>query len=633
MATTIKLKYGSGAPSASNLVQGEPALDLTNKRLYSENGSGAVVEIGSNPSSLSIGGAAVTSTPAELNYNDTGAAVGTVVASKTVTADSNKDVSSFRNITLTGELDAGSLDVSGNVDIDGVLETDALSLNGTTVTATAAQLNVLAGVTAFVDQDNMAANSATSIASQQSIKAYVDAQTGASSSTTATFANLDATTSLQVPDGATGARPGSPAVGNFRYNTTLNTFEGYSNAGWGEIGGGGANLTTNNFTGNGSTTGFTLGINPEVEQNTFVYIDGVYQQKNTYSTSGTTLTFSTAPPNGASVEVMSMTATTSIVGTVSDNAITTAKIANGNVTVAKMAANSVDSDQYVDGSIDTVHIADSQITVGKMAVNSVDSDQYVDGSIDTAHIADDQVTGAKLANNIDIAGTLDVTGLLTADAGVTVVGALTLGGTAVTSTAAELNILDGVTATATEINRLDGVASVIKTAGLETIYVPAAAMYPNTTDGSSDLEQVELSNGPELKCLDFAAAADDFAQFTVIFPKSWNEGTVTFQAFWTVTGTNTGTVAWGLSGISFADNASINTAFGTQVVATAKAFSGTSNDMTVSAVSGAVTISNAAVDTQTYFQVSRDVSADSQSGAARLLGIKLFFTTDAANDA
>jgi hypothetical protein len=175
--------------------------------------------------------------------------------------------------------------------------------------------------------------------------------------------------------------------------------------------------------------------------------------------------------------------------------------------------------------------------------------------------------------------------------------------------------------------------SPVKVAGLETIYVPAAAMYPNTTNGASDLEQVELSNGPELKCLDFAAAADDFAQFTVIFPKSWNEGTVTFQPFWTVTGTDTGTVAWALSGVSFADNASIDQAFGTQVVATAKAFSGTSNDMTVSAVSGAVTITNAAVDTQTYFQISRDVSADSQTGDARLLGIKLFFTTDAANDA
>jgi len=105
--------------------------------------------------------------------------------------------------------------------------------------------------------------------------------------------------------------------------------------------------------------------------------------------------------------------------------------------------------------VKTSVLADDAVTVAKMAVNSVDSDQYVDGSIDTAHIADDQVTGAKLANNIDIAGTLDVTGLLTADAGVTVVGALTLGGTAVTSTAAELNILDGVTATAAEVNYLD----------------------------------------------------------------------------------------------------------------------------------------------------------------------------------
>ena len=55
--------------------------------------------------------------------------------------------------------------------------------------------------------------------------------------------------------------------------------------------------------------------------------------------------------------------------------------------------------------------------------------------------------------------------------------------------------------------------------------------------------------------------------------------------------------------------------------------------MMVSAVSGAVTIASAAVDTMTYFEIHRDVSADTQTGAARLLGIKLFFTTDAANDA
>jgi trimeric autotransporter adhesin len=86
---------------------------------------------------FSIEGTAVTATGAELNYSDTGAAVGTVVASKVVTADANKDVASFRNITLTGELDAGSLDVSGDADIDGTLEADAMTLNGTAITATA----------------------------------------------------------------------------------------------------------------------------------------------------------------------------------------------------------------------------------------------------------------------------------------------------------------------------------------------------------------------------------------------------------------------------------------------------------------------------------------------------------------
>ena len=205
----------------------------------------------------------------------------------------------------------------------------------------------------------------------------------------------------------------------------------------------------------------------------------------------------------------------------------------------------------------------------------------------------------------------------------------------VTSTAAELNILDGVTSTAAELNKLDGVGT-LKQAGLETIWVPATAMYPNTTQGCSALAQVELSNGPELKCLDFDPSAnDEHAQFTVAFPKSWNEGVVQFQAFWTVTGTNDGSVAWGLSCVSFPNNADMNHSdgFGTNVVATALDHSGTSNDMMVSAVSGDVTIRNAAVDTMKVFQVMRDISADDQTGDARLLGIKLFFTTDAANDA
>ena len=92
-------------------------------------------------------------------------------------------------------------------------------------------------------------------------------------------------------------------------------------------------------------------------------------------------------------------------------------------------------------------------------------------------------------------------------------------------------------------------------------------------------------------------------------------------------------MAWGLSGTAIADNDSCNTAFGTNVVATAKAHSGTSNDLNVSAESGAVTIAGSpSTDELVFFQVMRDVSADDQSGDARLLGLKILFTTDAAND-
>ncbi len=198
---------------------------------------------------------------------------------------------------------------------------------------------------------------------------------------------------------------------------------------------------------------------------------------------------------------------------------------------------------------------------------------------------------------------------------------ITIGSTAVTTTAAELNKLDG--------------AGTLKQAGLETIWVPATAMYPATTNGSSALTQVETTAlRPDLMVLDFAAAADDFAQFSIGFPKSWNEGTVTFQVFWTPSNTNTDNCIWSLQGVSVADGATIDVAYGTAVSVT-DAGIGTVEDQQVSPVSGDVTITNAAVDTQTYFQIFRDANAgtDTFSGVARLLGVKIFFTTDAANDA
>ena len=59
------------------------------------------------------------------------------------------------NVMIKGELNAASLDISGNVDVDGTLETDAFSINGTSVTSTAAELNILDGVTSTTAELNI----------------------------------------------------------------------------------------------------------------------------------------------------------------------------------------------------------------------------------------------------------------------------------------------------------------------------------------------------------------------------------------------------------------------------------------------------------------------------------------------
>ena len=182
---------------------------------------------------------------------------------------------------------------------------------------------------------------------------------------------------------------------------------------------------------------------------------------------------------------------------------------------------------------------------------------------------------------------------------------------------------------------LQGAGSALKIAGLETMWVPASAMYGATTN-PADSQQVETTAvRPDMKVLDFDAATDEFAQFSVAFPKSWNEGTVTYQVYWTPSSTDTGDCIFGLQGVAIGDGDTIDVAYGTAVDVT-DAGIGTIEDQQVSAVSSAITIAGSpAVDQQTYFQLYRDANAggDTFTGDARVLGIKIFYTTDAANDA
>ena len=125
--------------------------------------------------------------------------------------------------------------------------------------------------------------------------------------------DINTTGALRVPDGTTAQRPGSAVAGMFRYNTTDNQFEGYTTE-WGAIAGGGggsSDIERNTFSGNGSTTQFTLTSPITDEVNTQVYVDGVYQSKLNYSSAGNVITFSSAPHAGTdNIEVINVKAVT-----------------------------------------------------------------------------------------------------------------------------------------------------------------------------------------------------------------------------------------------------------------------------------------------------------------------------------
>jgi len=224
-----------------------------------------------------------------------------------------------------------------------------------------------------------------------------------------------------VPSGSTGNRP-TGVAGAFRYNSTTGAFEGYTDQ-WGDIGGSGAtSVSLTEATGDGSTTAFTLSTAPGSENNTQVFIDGVYQEKGTYAVSGTTLTFSTAPPNGSSVEVTGFSE--SSVGTPGDGTVTTAKLADDAVTAAKLASSAVVTASIVDDAVTaaklassavvTASIVDDNVTQAKIADDAVGADQLAASAVVTASIVDDAVTQAKIADDAVGADQLAASAVVTA---------------------------------------------------------------------------------------------------------------------------------------------------------------------------------------------------------------------------
>lgn len=170
---------------------------------------------------------------------------------------------------------------------------------------------------------------------------------------------------------------------------------------------------------------------------------------------------------------------------------------------------------------------------------------------------------------------------------------------------------------------------VVAMTGKQTIYIPASAMTARITSGATASSR-EI-NSITVPTMAFPDGADTGANFSIAFPKNWNAGTVTYQAFWTAA-SGSGTVEFELRGGSFANDAAINvTGLGTAVAVSDTLIA--ANDVHVTSESSAVTLSNAADDTMSFFEIIRDISDDTLAVNAELIGIKFHYTTDAGNDA
>ena len=403
---------------------------------------------------------------AELEQID-GVTAGTVAASKAVVVDANKDIGSFRNITLTGELDAATLDVSGDADIDGTLEADAITVAGValatfvrdTVGTNMVSSNTETGITVTYDTSNDNLDFAIN-AAQTTITSLLatDIKIGEDDQTKIDFETADEihfyaanVEQVYLGDNIFGPQSDSDVdLGSTGVRWKDAFIDTVTTTGDLTVGG--------NFTVNGTTTTVAT-TNMVVADNLIELNNGAGSNSND---SGLVIERGSTGDNA--IFMWDESADTFVLGTTT---ATGASTGNLSVTDGALQAGSLDISGNIDvdgtTNLDAVDIdgavqIDAAVTVG---VDDTGYDFKLFGATSGAHIIWDASDDA-----------LETVGGATINI---VKDKLKIAGTAVTTTAAELNKLDGVTATTAELNYVAGVTSAIQTQ-LDTKTTPGFAL-------------------------------------------------------------------------------------------------------------------------------------------------------------
>ena len=424
----------------------------------------------------------VTASAADINLID-GITNGTVIASKAIITDSNKDISGGRNITITGELDAATLDISGNADIDGTLETDALSINGTTVTSTAAELNILDGVTSTTAELNIL-DGVTSTTAELNI---LDGVT----STTAELNLLDGSTAGTVVASKAVVVDSNKDIASFR-NVTLTgeldaatldisgnaDIDGTLEAAAITVGGTALNTVIAGVTVTDATNAAHVLVTDNEstdEDNLITFVEGATSSTGnvglemdgnlTYNPSTGRLT---ATQLAGTLQTAAQANITSL-GTLTTLTVDDITINDSTISDSGDFTLDVGGDITFDAAGNDFKFQDNGTEFFRISNSS--SNAVLKPTVSAKDIIFQRTNGDEIARVKSSTDTFDVQ-----------TGKLAINGTAITSTAAELNILDGVTSTAAELNILDGVTST--TAELNILDgVTSTAAELNLVDG------------------------------------------------------------------------------------------------------------------------------------------------------
>lgn len=174
------------------------------------------------------------------------------------------------------------------------------------------------------------------------------------------------------------------------------------------------------------------------------------------------------------------------------------------------------------------------------------------------------------------------------------------------------------------------------TVGRHAIYVAAAGMRPSAAGGCAVLANIASgANQPDIQSLDFDATTAEHAQFSLVMPKKWNRGAITFRPHWShaEAPTNFG-VVWTLQAVAVGNDDPIGVPYG--AAGSSSDTGGTANDLYTGPESAGITVGGpAGPEEMLFFRVSRAPgdAGDTLSVDARLHGLTLYVITDADTDA